>query len=318
MRYLFILASLLFCFSCSTKMESQKSKPLETTSYFTVSSGTVQHIDSFPSENISKRHVEIWLPESYDANKKYPVIYFHDGQNLFDSTKTWNKQEWMVDEVMGKLMKENKIREAIVVGVWNTVDGRFFDYFPRKPFDKLPDDFKEELKTGIREKMEKGKFSGEPRSDDYLKFLVEELKPYIDTHYPTQKDRENTFLAGSSMGGLISMYGICEYPAVFGGAACLSTHWIGTFDANTPIPQTFINYLGDNLPDPKTHKIYFDYGTESLDAYYEPFQLQADSVMKANGFDSSNWMTKKFEGDGHLERAWQKRLHIPMEFLLGK
>jgi hypothetical protein len=121
------------------------------------------------------------------------------------------------------------------------------------------------------------------------------------------------------MGGLISMYAICEYPAVFGGAACLSTHWPGIFQVeNNPIPNAFYRYLKKNLPNPKNHKIYFDFGTATLDALYEPLQNEVDLIMKQKGFSTKNWITKKFEGENHSEIAWQKRLHIPFEFLLGK
>ncbi|MEL6194883.1 MAG: esterase, partial [Bacteroidota bacterium] len=113
-------------------------------------------------------------------------------------------------------------------------------------------------------------------------------------------------------------YAICEYPQVFGGAACLSTHWVGTFEVeNNPIPTAFVDYLAENLPEPGQNKIYFDYGTETLDALYEPFQLQVDSVMKLKGYTATNWSTQKFPGENHSEIAWAKRLHIPLTFLLG-
>ena len=140
---------------------------------------------------------------------------------------------------------------------------------------------------------------------------MEELKPFIDTNFKTKKDRANTFVAGSSMGGLISAYAICEYPEVFGGAACFSTHW--------PILDgVFTEYIKENLPDPTTHKIWFDYGTEGLDRQYEPFQKIADEAMKKRGFEhGKNWMTQKFEGKEHHENAWRERFHIPMVFLLS-
>ena len=153
----------------------------------------------------------------------------------------------------------------------------------------------------------------------YLKFLVKELKPFIDKTFSTLQNKHNTFIAGSSMGGLISMYAICEYPKVFGGAACISTHWPGTFAVdNNPIPGAFLQYLKIHLPSPASHRIYFDYGTETLDALYAPFQLQADAIMKAKGYTTKYWMTKKFEGESHSEVAWRKRFSIPAIFLLGK
>jgi enterochelin esterase-like enzyme len=121
------------------------------------------------------------------------------------------------------------------------------------------------------------------------------------------------------MGGLISMYALCEYPDVFGGAACLSTHWPGTFSMdNNPIPAAFMKYMRTHLPSPKTHKIYFDYGDATLDALYPPLQQMADEIMKEKGFNAKNWLTKFFPGEDHSENAWKKRLDIPLVFLLKK
>ncbi|WP_293871513.1 alpha/beta hydrolase-fold protein [Flavobacterium sp.] len=152
----------------------------------------------------------------------------------------------------------------------------------------------------------------------YLKFLTSELKPFIDKAFSTKNDVANTFIAGSSMGGLISMYAICEYPLVFGGAACISTHWPGTFSSDkNPIPNAFIKYLKKNLPNPKTHKIYFDYGDKTLDSLYPTLQKGVDKIMKEKGFTNKNWITKFFPGKDHSEASWHERFHIPLEFLLG-
>jgi len=115
------------------------------------------------------------------------------------------------------------------------------------------------------------------------------------------------------------MYALCEYPEVFYGAGCLSTHWVGTFDTlNNPIPLEFVKYLDNNLPNPKNHKIYFDFGTETLDALYEPYQTMIDTIMVKHDYNQKNWMTVKFDGDDHSEESWKKRLHIPFKFLLAK
>jgi len=156
-------------------------------------------------------------------------------------------------------------------------------------------------------------------SDNYLKFLVTELKPFIDKTFSTKTDSANTFIAGSSMGGLISLYAICEYPKVFGGAACLSTHWTGIYQLeNNPIPETFYAYLKTHLPDPKNHKIYFDYGDQTLDALYRNLQRKVDGIMEAKGYRATNWVTKFFPGKGHSEAACRERFSIPLQFLLGK
>jgi enterochelin esterase-like enzyme len=283
-----------------------------------VSAGSLQRFADFQSKYVAPRNVDVWLPEGYDATQKYAVLYMHDGQMLYDSTTTWNKQEWGVDETMQRLMKEGKIRNTIVVGVWNGGKLRHSEYFPQKPFKYLTQYQQDTLLKTFRSK-DVALFNAVVQSDLYLKFLVKELKPFIDKQFSTLTDAGNTFIAGSSMGGLISMYAICEYPKIFGGAACLSTHWIGIFTAeNNPIPAAFMKYLRKKLPSPKNHKIYFDYGTATLDALYPPFQKQADEIMAEKGFTPTNWLTKEFVGEAHTEKAWQQRLHIPLLFLLGK
>ncbi len=284
-----------------------------------VSAGSVQHIDSFKSKFVNPRNVDIWLPEGYNPKSKYAVLYMHDGQMLFDSTTTWNKQEWGVDETLTQLMTENKIKNCIVVAIFNNGKTRHSEYFPQKPFESLPKTVQDSLLNQAKRNPQTALFAAPIQSDAYLKFLVLELKPYVDSHFSTKSNRENTFIAGSSMGGLISMYAICEYPSVFGGAACLSTHWLGIMPSeNNPVPDAFMDYLKTHLPDPKTHKMYFDFGTATLDAYYEPHQNAADTILKTKGFSQKNWLTRKYEGDAHTEQAWRGRLAIPMVFLLKK
>lgn len=271
--------------------------------------GSIVRIDKFKSDNVDARTIDIWLPEGYSTSKKYAVLYMHDGQMLYDSTVTWNKQEWMADEVAAKLVKQGKIKDIIIVGIWNNGSNREQEYFPQKSLSYLPDSIKQLIPKSAPKMI----------GDSYLKFIVNELKPYIDSSYSTLKDQSNTFIAGSSMGGLASMYAICEYPNVFGGAACLSTHWIGTKNGeNDPISPIYIKYLQEHLPSPLNHKIYFDHGDKTLDQYYKPWQQKVDQVMKAKGYTSKSWITLEFKGEDHSEKAWQRRLHIPFEFIMAK
>ncbi|NUQ22509.1 MAG: alpha/beta hydrolase [Saprospiraceae bacterium] len=284
-----------------------------------VVSGTITRLENFQSKYVTARHVDIWLPDNYHPKKKYNVLYMHDGQMLFDAAATWNKQAWDVDDVVSKLASKNKIKDLIVVGIWNGGNTRHSDYFPQKPFESLTAAQRDSIFKAFRANGAPIFFEEKVNSDNYLKFIVHELKPYIDKKYSTHKGRAHTFIAGSSMGGLISMYAICEYPKKFGGAACLSTHWPGIFASeNNPIPDAFVAYLRAHLPNPKTHKIYFDYGTATLDAMYPPLQKKVDEVMIAKGFTAGNWITREFPGEDHSETAWKKRLDIPLLFLLGK
>jgi enterochelin esterase-like enzyme len=161
-------------------------------------------------------------------------------------------------------------------------------------------------------------FAGKVNSDRYLKFIVDELKPYIDTHYAVYRDPAHTFVLGSSMGGLISLYALAEYPEIFGGAACLSTHWPGTFSLQgNPIPDVFMRYFYANLPVAGQHRIYFDHGTETLDAMYPPLQQRMDTVLRARDYRSGQWQTRVFDGADHSEPAWSARLDIPLKFLFA-
>lgn len=275
-----------------------------------LASGTLERIENFPTKFIEPRPVDVWLPEGYTKDKKYAVLYMHDGQVLFDETTTWNKQEWQVDEWASQLMKDGKTKDFIVVAIHNISEIRTNDYLPKQPILDNRDEVEEHLNR-INLEFDLGKIN----SDGYLKFLVEELKPYIDSTYSVLSEKENTVIMGSSMGGLISMYAICEYPEVFGGAACLSTHWIGTYsNVNNPIPNAFLEYMKQYLPDNKNHKLYFDYGTKTLDSLYLPYQEAVTKVLDEKG----HTINKKFEGHAHDEISWAKRLDVPLTFLLKK
>ncbi len=294
------MLSFILCIAVNIFSFAQMPKP---------TSGKIIRHENFHSAFVDARNIDVWLPDNYSSQKKYAVLYMHDGQMLFDSTVTWNKQEWLVDETMSSLIAQHKIKDCIVVGISSIGNKRHAEYFPQKALDYLKAEEKKELFPLLNNK---------PLADLYLQFLATELKPFIDSTYSTYKDQQHTFIAGSSMGGLISMYAICEYPKIFNGAACLSTHWTGIFKSNNPIPAALNNYLKEHLPSPKNHKIYFDYGDKTLDSLYKPFQEEVDKTMKAKGYTSKNWITKYFPGENHSERAWQKRFYIPVEFLMKK
>ncbi|MFY7811097.1 MAG: alpha/beta hydrolase [Flavobacterium sp.] len=282
-----------------------------------VSSGKLDVFNDFNSKYVTARTVKVWLPENYNLNSKYAVLYMHDGQMLFDSITTWNKQSWKIDEIATKLMQENSTKPFIVVGIDNGGKTRHTDYFPQKPYENLN---KNQKKWVTKQLIDNARIEKHfnPISDNYLKFLVHELKPMIDAKYAVATDKHNTFIMGSSMGGLISMYAILEYPHIFGGAACLSTHWPGVFITdNNPIPEALYKYLNKNIPKIKSNKIYFDYGNKTLDIMYPPLQKEVDQIFRDNGFNNQNWQTHFFHGEDHSENAWSKRLHIPLKFLLN-
>ena len=256
------------------------------------------------SKLVPARTVQIWLPPGYATSKqRYPVLYLHDGQNVYDTPSPFSGKSWEVHRALDRLIAANTVRPAILVAVWNT-DNRLGEYMPQAAVPKIGakgDPGSADLFKKLP--VERAKIVG----DAYVKFLVRELKPLIDRRYRTLRGSKDTMLMGSSMGGLISAYAVSRYPKVFGAAACLSTSW--------PIGDGFAErWYEAHLP-PKTARLYFDYGIGTNDGAIEPFQRKLDAVAGPRG---GNWISRAFPGAEHSERAWQARVDVPLSFLLGR
>jgi predicted alpha/beta superfamily hydrolase len=219
------------------------------------------------------RRIWIYLPPDYNASKsRYAVMYMHDGQNVFDDSTSF-AGEWGVDELMDSISAKKK--EMIVVGIDNGGAKRINEYCP---YD-----------------MEK---FGKGEGDEYLDFLVKTLKPYVDKNYRTKKDKEDTYIAGSSMGGLISMYAVLKYPTIFGGAGVFSpAFWVG--------PKIFddIETKGKQV----NSKIYFYCGGLEGETM-EPDMVKAFEEMRTV---SKSKMETSVRPDGkHTESVWREEFPL--------
>lgn len=270
-----------------------------------VSAGQLETYELFKSKYVTPRTIRVWTPEDYDSDKQYDVLYMHDGQMLWDAQVAWNKQEWGVDEAMDSLIRMKKIRPTIVVGIDNSSE-RIGEYCPDNIVEYL--DSVSEVYQDIK-----------PQGNAYLRFLVEELKPFIDSVYSTYKDREHTWVMGSSCGGLISSYALCRYPEIFGGAACLSTHCTLAFpdptQQDSAMMAAYREYLKHYIP-ANSAKLYMDNGDQTLDANYLMAQALINDMMYESGWDSTHYMYRFFPGTAHCEDDWRARLDIPLLFLL--
>jgi enterochelin esterase-like enzyme len=209
-----------------------------------------------------------------------------------------------------RLMRAGRIPPTLVVGVWNNGERRRSEYYPEK--------FLPYLAEPVRQRLVTEGLGGQPRADAYLRFVVDELKPAIDARFATHPGRAHTAVLGSSMGGLISVYTLSEYPQVFGGAAGLSTHWVGGFQPNAALPLAAFEYLRDHLPAADgQRRLYMDHGTTELDAIYAPYQAFVDEIVRERGYTARDSASRVFAGTGHNERAWAERVHLAIEFLLG-
>ena len=282
-----------------------------------VAAGTIVDLGVLQSKFTDPRRVVVWLPSGYDPKgAKQAVLYMHDGQNLFDTKTAGYGMEWQIDETLDRLIREKKVRPTIVVGIWSTPK-RLQEYVPSKAFNGLPAEYRDKVRA---------LYGGEPLSDGYLQFLVKELKPAIDARFNVKTDRANTAIMGSSMGALISLYAIDEYPDVFGAAGMVSTHWPLVINPDDKpvsdaqyeaVSSTFERYLSPTLPDPRSHRLYFDHGSETLDSVYARYQDRVDAVVERRGYRQwSNTLSLSFPGQKHNEISWASRVAVPLQFLL--
>ena len=290
----FLVAALLLpLFGCSKHAEPE------------VSRGVLTQYKDFPSQYVAPRTIRVWTPSDYNPDSLYSVIYMHDGQMLYDADFSWNHQEWGVDEVVDSLVRSGLIPPCIVVGIDNADRDRIAEYAPDDVAQFLPQD--SELYAGLS-----------PMGNRYLRFVVEELKPFIDSVYSTRADANHTYMIGSSCGGLISSYALCKYPEVFGGVGCLSTHCTFrtlTSDVNPSATAAYIQYLRTYLPLPNTHRLYMDCGDQTLDEAYIDIMSDIAATIRELDWDEQHFRYRFFPGAAHTETDWQARLPQVLEFL---
>lgn len=258
--------------------------------------------------------VDVWTPEGYDTSgANYPVLYMHDGQNLYDKATTWNHQAWNVDSIASSLADRGIINPPIIVGVHSDAPTRVSTLMPVKGVAEV--NIAEGMKDHLRGLSLKG--------DEYVDFLVSTLKPAIDSSYRTIADREHTSVAGSSMGGLMSIYAICERPDIFGNAICLSTHWSGEPGISDQFAASLRNYIQRTLPDAcdfaakgeYVPRLYFDHGTTTIDASYGDYEPLVLKMLRLKGYDAAHLMSYVAEGAPHEENAWEARFFLPLIFV---
>jgi len=245
--------------------------------------GEVRYHYNFEGRGLLPRNIIIWLPPGYDSltEKYYPVLYMHDGQNIFDPGTSSFGVDWQIDETADSLIRANEIEELIIVGIYNTY---------QRQTEYIPSD------TGYK----------------YMQFIVEELKPFIDKTYKTLPDRKNTAVAGSSSGGLISFMMIWEFPDIFSKGACVSPAFK---ISNIDFVSDVINYSGSK----KQIKIYIDNGGVGLEEKLQPGINEMLLALKEKGYEEGNdlfWF-KDSESE-HNEAAWAKRAHIFLKYLFPK
>ena len=226
----------------------------------------------------TKRDFFVWLPPGYGENvsRRYPVLYMHDGQNLIDPKTAYAGKDWQVDETLTRLIKEYKIKEIIVVGIYNN-ENRLDEYSDNE--------------IGAK----------------YRKFMIKELKPFVDSKYRTLTDNNNTAIMGSSMGGLVSFIAAWKHPEIFGMAGCMSSSF---YYNDEKVFKMIDEYSG-----PKKHvKFYIDHGEDGLIRGQRMF-CKLTQLGYVIGTDVDYFYAR---GAEHNETEWAKRLERPLIFFFGK
>jgi predicted alpha/beta superfamily hydrolase len=229
----------------------------------------------------NRREVVVYLPPTYGRRRQFPVVYMQDGQNLFDPA-TAHAGDW---RLRSSLDSPARGVGAIIVGVWNRGPERIAEY---SPFVDAK--------------------NGGGRGDLYLAFLVETLKPMIDSRFRTRPERSQTGIAGSSMGGLISLYGFFRHPGTFGFTAALSP---SVWFANRAI-LSFIKSAAF-----VAGRIYLDIGAPEGDPHVTNVRSVRDAIL-AKGYRCAQDFQYLEDADGaHHEAAWGRRFPAALSFLLA-
>lgn len=245
--------------------------------------GAVEYLRDMKTEGLEPRDIVIWLPPSYnfEPEKRYPVLYMHDGQNIIDPLTASFQVDWQLDETADSLIRFGEIEEIIIVGIYNTMNRRS-EYSPND--------------TGYR----------------YMDFIVNELKPYIDKNYKTKPEKEFTAVGGSSMGGLISFMLAWEYPDVFSKAACLSPAFIYR---DYDYVKELLNYNGAK----KQILLYFDNGGIDLEEKLQPGIDEMMKVLDEKGYKiNEDYYWFKDPEAVHFESAWAERSWRFLKLFFGK
>ncbi len=232
------------------------------------------------------RTLVVYVPPGYEHNpqKHYPVLYMHDGQNLFDPATAFGGNEWRLDDTAEELIERGAIEPLIIVGIYNTGEQRINEYTPT-PDAKL----------------------GGGKADLYGRMLVEEVKPFIEKTYRTVRGAENTGLGGSSLGGLVTLHLGLKYPNVFGKLAVLSPSvW---WDNKVILREI------EQLPAKPPLKIWLDMGTAEGGMSLEDTEMLRDA-MRAKGWSVGNDLAySEIEGATHSEKSWAERVGPFLQFL---
>lgn len=295
--------SVLLCLSLSSVCLADNSDRFqnENQNYFTYNhvqlekrdygftSGFILTARHFPSrsEGISRR-VHIYIPRDYDASKHYPVLYLNDGQNIFDAGPFGS---WNVSKELSELLKENPYRKQFIIVATEATAGRAFEYTHVVPWKDYEVSNERQLHVS-----------------KYANFLTQELKPFIDYHFHTLSDKQNTFIGGSSLGGLAAFYIGVTKRAVFGTVLAMSpSFWVGTWGKGLVWGESSIlnwKEVREGLQDTQERpRIWIDWGAHEGDRIKDSASEMVHLLQVDYGFKMNQDLHAFFDHMGHHNEA---------------
>lgn len=279
--------------------------------------GRMIEYERVPAAGLPDQRLSIWLPPGYDAgDQRYPVLYMHDGHNLFDLKNSNFNKIWAADKAMLAAVQSGKVEPHIIIGIWAPGPDRYRQYLPRSAYDAAP--------PAVRAQMDAMANGAAVVSDRYLDWIAGPLKSWVDGAFRTRPGRDDTAIVGSSMGGLMSCYAFLERPRVFGQAGCVSSHWPAVdprvvAGEDSGVKQMWDAWVSARLGKPDGRRVWMDHGTATLDAFYAPYQQVVDARFAAAGWQKGrDFESRVSEGAEHEENAWAARLPEIFGWLLAK
>lgn len=278
--------------------------------------GRFLEYEKVAAAGLPDQRLTIWLPPGYDkGSHRYPVLYMHDGHNLFDPAKSNFNKVWAADKAMLAAVRSGKVEPHIIVGIWAPGMDRYRQYLPQTIYQAA---------SGTPRAAMDAMIGGTVISDAYLAWLAGPLKQWVDASFRTRPGRDDTAIMGSSMGGLMSCYAFLERAETYGRAGCVSSHWpaadptrVGP--ANPELIALWDGWFAARLGQPDGRRVWMDHGTATLDAFYAPYQQQIDARFAASGWQRGrDWESRVYEGAEHEENAWARRLPEVFGWLLRK
>jgi enterochelin esterase-like enzyme len=249
---------------------------------------TLRKHEKFPSQILrNERDLIVYLPPGYEdqPGRRFPVLYLQDGQNLFDGATSFIPgQDWHVGQTADHFIGIGTVEPLIIVGIYNTGKQRIYEYTPAR----VP-------------KM------GGGRARRYAKFLIEELKSFIDFEYRTLGDTHHTGLGGSSLGGLVSLWVGLRYPKIFGRLAALSPSvWWN---------QRMMHTYAANARIKSRPRIWLDIGTREGPNILRDVETFRDILLQKGWQIDRDLHYERVEGAEHNEAAWAQRVGPVLQFL---